>query len=430
MNIHVAIVLGLVGGLALGLLAALTGSPVLLGIAEGVAPLGTAFVNLLRMIVFPLVAATLFVGVAGMSNLKELGRLGGLTLLFYWSTTIVAILLGMGMMGLFLPLAGEGVRRAVESAGVVEAPVLPGAIDFLMRLIPSNPFQAAAEDALLPFIVFTVFFAAAAAALPSEQRQRLLDLANPIAAALIKLVHWILWVAPVGVFALAAPVTARSGWAILLSLAVFVVAVVLALGLFVNFVYTPLVLLLGKVRPSPFMRACIGPQVIAFSTTSSAATIPAMLEAADELQVSRSVSSFVIPLGAALNRSGSALFQGAAIVFLGWLYQVPLPLTGLTSAVLATFVVSLTVTGIPSASVLTLAPALGHVGIPLDGMAVLLGVDRIPDMFRTATNVTGDMAAAAIFDERTATREDRPVGRPRGARKTEFRQMTGMGDGS
>ncbi len=430
MKLHVAIVLGLVGGLLLGLLAALTGSPLLLGVAEGVAPLGTAFVNVLRMVVFPLVAATLFVGVAGMSDLKQLGRLGGLTLLFFWSTTIVAILIGMGLMRVFLPLAGEAARTAAGAAGTVEAPELPGALDFLLDLIPSNPFQSAAEDALLPFIVFTVFFAAAAAALPKEQRQRLIDLANPVAAALIKLVHWILWVAPLGVFALAAPVTARSGWAMLQSLAVFVLAVILALGVFVNLIYVPLVAALGRVSPLRFLRGCLGSQVIAFSTTSSAATIPAMLEGAEELELSRPVSSFVIPLGAALNRSGSALFQGAAIVFLGWLYQVPLPLGGLVTAVLATFLVSLTVTGIPSASVLTIAPALGHVGIPVDGMAVLLGVDRIPDMFRTATNVTGDLAASAVLGSRPATgRTERPETRAlRRDRRTGFRRMSGMSE--
>ncbi len=430
MKIHVAIVIGLLGGLLFGLLAALTGSPALLGLAEGVSPLGTAFVNLLRMVVFPLVASTLFVGVAGMSNLKQLGRLGTQTLLFFWSTTIVAILIGMGAMKLLLPMAGAAARDATAEAGGIEAPELPTALDFLLGLIPSNPFQAAADGALLPFIVFTVMFAAATAALPTEQRQRLIDLANPIAAALIKLVHWILWTAPIGVFALAAPVTARSGWAMLQSLAVFVLAVIGGLVLFVAVVYVPLVGAFGKMRPGRFLKGSIGPQVIAFSSTSSAATIPAMLEAADELELSRRVASFVVPLGAALNRSGSALFQGASVVFLAWLYQVPLPIGALAGVVLATFLVSLTVASVPSASILTLAPALGHVGVPLDGLAVLLGIDRIPDMFRTAVNVTGDMAATAVFGSASETTHAAPPGPParRGPRKTELRSMTGMSE--
>lgn len=427
MKIHVAIVVGLLGGLTLGLLAAATGAPILLAIADGVAPIGTAFVSLLRMVVFPLVAATLFVGVAGMNNLRQLGRLGVLTVFFFWLTTIAAILIGMGLMKLMLPLAGEAARTVASDVAGVEVPELPGPIDFLVGLIPSNPFQAAAEDALLPFIVFTILFASASAALPAEQRQRLLDLANPIAAALIRLVHWILWLAPIGVFALAAPVTARSGWAMLQSLAVFVVAVIIGLGIFVQVIYLPLVMVLGKTRPFTFLKACVGPQIIAFSSTSSAATIPAMLEAAERLGVSRRASGFVIPLGAALNRSGSALFQGAAVVFLGWLYQVPLPLGAVAGAVLATFLVSLTVASVPSASVLTLAPALGAVGIPLDGLAVLLGVDRIPDMFRTATNVTGDMAAVTVFGSPTqGPANDDPTVSVRRPRKTEFRRMSGM----
>jgi Na+/H+-dicarboxylate symporter len=400
MRLHVAIALGLIAGLLLGVAASVTGSPVLFGIAEGVEPLGTAFVNLLRMVVFPLVAATLFVGVAGMEGIRRLGRLGGLTLLFYWSTTIVSILIGMGVMRLLLPLAGAAAREAAAGAQAGEAPELPGVVDFLVGLIPQNPFSAAADDALLPFMVFTILLAAATGALPRPERDRLIGIANPIAAALVTLVHWILWLAPVGVFALAAPVTARSGWAMLQSLGVFVLAVTVGLLLFIGAIYVPAVKVLGGMGPARFLRVSLGPQLIAFTTTSSAATIPAMLESSRAAGLAPQTPSLVIPLGAALNRAGSALFQGAGIVFLAWLYQVPLPGAAIGGAVIATFLVALTVPGVPAASVLTLAPALGHVGIPLDGMAVLLGVDRIPDMFRTATNVTGDMAAAVILTDR------------------------------
>jgi Na+/H+-dicarboxylate symporter len=213
---------------------------------------------------------------------------------------------------------------------------------------------------------------------------------------MIRIVHWVLWLAPVGVFALAAPVTAKLGWEILRSLGVFVGAVILALLLFVGAVYLPIVASRGT-RIAAFLRACLAPQAIALSTASSAAALPAMLDSSDRLlAVSRNASSFVVPLGVALNRAGSALFQGAAVVFLAKLYQVPLNLTGALSAWLATFLVSLTVAAVPSASVVTLAPALNSVGIPLEGLAVLLGVDRIPDMFRTATNVTGTMAATVM----------------------------------
>ncbi len=277
--------------------------------------------------------------------------------------------------------------------------MMPGVIDFLVGLIPSNPFQAATEGALLPLIVFVVLFAAAAGALPEKQRDSLIGLANAVADALIKLVHWILWLAPVGVFALAAPVTARAGWAMLQSLIAFILAVLVALLAFVALVYVPAVRMLGRMPAGSFLKGCVSPQVIAAATTSSAATVPAMLEAADaELRVSRAVSGFVIPLGAGLGRAGSAVFQGACVVFLAWLYGVSLAVSGIGGAVLATFIVSFTVPGIPGGSILSLAPALGTVGIPLDGMAVLLGVDRIPDMARTATNVTGTLAATVVVD--------------------------------
>ena len=398
-----AIALGLVSGLLFGLLAAITESPFLTAIAVGVEPLGTAFVDLLKMVVIPLVASVVFVGVATMGDLRRLGRLGVATLGFFAATSVVSILLGMGMMRLALPLASETAAEALQG-GATEAPVLPGPIEFLLSLIPSNPFAAAAEGALLPLIVFTIFVAAATGALPANDRDRLLSLANAIAAALIKLVHWILLCAPVGVFALAAPITARSGWGMLQSLGAFILAVLAGLLLFIAMVYLPAVWLLSRRSPWSFIRACASPVLIALSSASSAATLPAMLEAADEeLKLSRSVSSFVIPLGSAICRAGSALFQGAAVVFLAWLYGVPLGVTGIGGVVLAILLVSFTVAGIPAGGVMSLAPALGGVGIPLDGLAVLLGVDRIPDMARTATNVVGVLAAGTVINRTEET---------------------------
>jgi DAACS family dicarboxylate/amino acid:cation (Na+ or H+) symporter len=164
-------------------------------------------------------------------------------------------------------------------------------------------------------------------------------------------------------------------------------------------VYLPAVRFIGGMSPLAFLKATINPLVIAASTSSTAATVPAMLESAnDELKVSPSVTSFVIPLGAGIGRMGTALFQGAGVVFLAWLFSVPLPVASIGGAVMATFIVSFTVAGIPAGGVVSLAPALGTVGIPLDGLGILFGVDRIPDMARTATNVAGILAAAVVID--------------------------------
>ncbi len=402
MRLHVAIAVGLVAGLLFGLVANLSGVSALIDIATGIAPVGTAFVNLLKMVVIPLVVGTLFVGVAGLGDLARLGKLGGWTLGFFGITTVVGILIGMGVMALMLPLMSQAARDAAGAATAV-APELPSTLDFLLGLIPDNPFRAAAEGALLPLIVFTSFFGAAAGALPDEHRLRLMQLGDAVVAAMIKLVHWVLWTAPIGIFALASPVTAQSGWAMLQSLIVFVVAIFLGLATFIAAVYLPAVHFLAGVRVSRFLKALPESAMISFATTSSAATVPAMLDAADRLKLAPVVSSFVIALGAAVGRAGSALFQGGGIVFLAWLYQVPLSVGVILSTVFATALVSVTVAGVPSASIFTMAPAVAAAGIPLDGLGVLLGVDRIPDMLRTATNVTGTMSATALMDRLVAS---------------------------
>lgn len=396
MRKNAAIALGLVLGLLFGLAASLSGSPALTDAAVAVAPLGTAFINLIRMVVVPLVATSLFSGVATMGDLRALGRNGGLAVAFIWGTTLLGILIGIGVMWAALPFAGS---LTIPAPGAVTAPELPGLMDFFVSLIPSNAVQAAAEGALLPLIVFTVLFGAAAGTLPAAQRRPLLDIADAATQALIRLVHWVLWTAPVGVFALAAPVAAQTGWDLLRSLAVFVLAVIVALAVFVVAVYLPAVRLWSRHSIGAFLRANAITAPIAFSTTSSAATLPAMFEACEDvLRIPRSITSLVLPLGASIGRSGSALFQGAALVFLAHLYGVPLAPAALLGAVMATFLVALTVAAVPSASVMTLPPALGALGIPIDGLAVLLGIDRIPDMFRTVVNVMGDVGAAAVVD--------------------------------
>ena len=394
--LHLAIAIGLVAGLACGLLAAATGSPLLTAIATGSAPLGTAFMNAIRMVVIPLVMAVIFTGVARLGDPRRLGRLGVLTIGFFWATVIPAIVIGMGVMRVGLAFA-PAVSAPTGAQG--EAPELPGIVDFLVGLIPSNPFEAASSGALLPLIVFTALFAAAAGTLAEAQRTRLLELADGVSDALIKLVWWILWTAPIGIFGLSAPVTARMGLALLGSLAVFVVCVVLGLALYIGLVYLVLLRLVAGIGPARFLGGTFGAASIAFTTTSTVAALPVTLEEAREnLGVSEAVADLVLPLGASMYRAGSALFQGAAIVYLAHVFDVPFPAAAVGGAILATFLVSLTVAPVPSSGVVTLAPALEAVGIPLAGLGLLLGIDRVPDMFRSATNLLGQVTTAAVVD--------------------------------
>jgi Na+/H+-dicarboxylate symporter len=392
------IALGLVFGLAFGLLAAATGSRSLLGIAKGLEPVGAVFGNLVRMVVVPLVAATVFTGVARLGDLRQLGRLGLVTMTFFWSTLLIAIVTGMAVMSLFVPLLPVG---AMPADTVSAAERLPTTADFVVSLVPSNVVDAAAKGALLPMIVFVAIFGAAAGAMPHEPRQRLVDFFDAVTRAMIVVVHWALVVAPIGVFALSASATAAFGWAMLKSLALLVAATLVGLVAFYSLVYVPAVKFIGGIPASRFLKACVGPVSLAFATTSSAATLPALYESAAALGLSESVSSFVLSLGSAINRTGSALFQGAAVVFFAAVYGVPLSTSALVGAVLTIFVIAQTVAGVPSAGVVTLAPALTTMGIPVGGLPLLLGIDRLPDMVRTATQVTGHLAAAAVVERIT-----------------------------
>ncbi|MCH7533102.1 MAG: dicarboxylate/amino acid:cation symporter [Gemmatimonadetes bacterium] len=394
--LHILIALGLALGLGTGLLAAATGSELLMAIAAGSAPLGTAFMNAIRMVVIPLVMAVIFTGVAGLGDPRKLGRLGGFTLGFFWITVLPAIVIGMGTMWFGLRFAPDIAAPAVAAQETAE---LPSFVDFLVNLIPSNPFAAASAGQLLPLIVFTALFAAATGALSDEHRSTLVKLADAVSAALIKLVWWILWLAPIGVFGLAAPVTAQLGWGLVQSLAVFVVSVIVGLAIYITLLYLPLLYVVGGVSPVKFVTSAFGAASIAFSTTSTVAALPVTLdEAKSNLRVSDAVADLVLPLGASMYRAGSALFQGTAIVFLAHLYEVPFPLTAVGGAILATFLVSLTVAPVPSSGVMTLAPALDAVGIPLSGLAILLGIDRIPDMFRSTTNLLGQVTTSVLVD--------------------------------
>lgn len=396
-----AILLGLVLGLALGVTASVTGSPALIRVAEAVAPFGDAFMRAIQMVVIPLVGVTVFVGVAKIGNPRKLGRLGGLSVGFFWLTTIPAILIGMFVMRLALAFTPDVTPPTSTTQLATET---PGMVAFLVNLIPRNPFEAAASGALLPIIVFTVLFAAATTTLPREKQAVLVELGETVSDVLIKLVHWVLWTAPLGVFGLAAPVAARTGIAMLQSLGIFIIAVAIGLFVFMALVFLPIVRFAGGVPVGRFVRGVLGTYAMGFSTTSSVAALPVMFEEAKGLGLSKETSTLVLPLAASINRPGSALFQGAAVVFLASVYGVTIGPGAIAAAVLATFLAAMTVAPVPSASIVTMAPALNAVGLPLEALGIMLGIDRAPDMFRSATNVVGHVAAATTVDG--LTRDD------------------------
>ena len=394
---HLAIALGLIAGLALGLTAAATGSDTLIKTATAFRPIGSVFVNAIRMVVIPLVMVVVFLAVGRLGDARKLGKLGGYALGLVWLSYVPAILIGAFGMRLGLRLFPITPLPLPEEAA---SPELPGLVDFLVNLIPDNPFAAAADGSLLPLLVFTVLFGAATLPMAAEAKKALFDVAETVSDALIRLVHWILWTAPLGVFALAAPLTANTGWAMLESLAVFVITVIVCLVILWVLVYLPAVKILGKMDPVFFHKSTLGTSAIGFGTTSSLASLPVMLEEAeDNLKLSKEVYPLILSLLAPMNKAGSALFQAASVVFLAGLYDVPLAMAGMGALFVAVFLVALTVAPVPSAGVVTLAPALETVGVPLAGMAILLGIDRIPDMCRSTLNITGHMVWGVVVEE-------------------------------
>jgi len=369
-------------------------------------PLGALFLNLLSMVVIPLVATALFAGIAKLGDLRTVGRLVARTLTFFWATAIVAILLGFLVGALVLPRAAvtpeqQTALRAAAGADATfiqrAAENIPTGLQFLVQLVPANPFKAAADGNLLPVIVFVTIFGIAAATLPVEKRAPLTNIADAATDALIRIIHWVLLFAPIGIFALVAPIVTQFGWSLVRAMLWFVAAVIIGVILLIALVYLPSVAFIARMSPIRFLRAAYPAMLMGFSATSSMAALPLMIDAADrDLQIPRPVSGFVLPLAATLNRGGSAVFQAIAVVFVARLYGLPFGAGEMLAAGAAVFLASLTVASVPSAGVISLVPAFQSTGLPIAGLTILLGLDRISDMFRTMTNVTGHLASAVV----------------------------------
>ena len=409
MRSHVWMGIGLVAGLLLGLLAAglaQRGQPALADVLRDIRPLGSLFLNLLSMVVIPLVATALFAGIAKLGDLRTVGRLVVRTLTFFWATAIVAILLGFLVGALVLPRAAvtpeqQTALRAAAGADATfiqrAAENIPTGLQFLVQLVPANPFKAAADGNLLPVIVFVTIFGIAAATLPPEKRAPLTNIADAATDALIRIIHWVLLFAPIGIFALVAPIVTQFGWSLVRAMLWFVAAVIIGVILLIALVYLPSVAFIARMSPIRFLRAAYPAMLMGFSATSSMAALPLMIDAADrDLQIPRPVSGFVLPLAATLNRGGSAVFQAIAVVFVARLYGLPFGAGEMLAAGAAVFLASLTVASVPSAGVISLVPAFQSTGLPIAGLTILLGLDRISDMFRTMTNVTGHLASAVV----------------------------------
>ena len=413
-KLHWQIILGLVAGLIFGVIAAAQGWGGFT--TDWVAPFGTVFINALKLIAVPLVLASLITGVASLSNLRELSRIGGKTIAIYVATTAVAIVIGLLLVNVARPgrFVPPGMRAELQEAYAADATAREaaaasaqerGPLQIMVDIVPENFFAAAANNgAMLQVVFVAVLFGIGLVMIPREQGKPLLDVIEGINQVVIKLVDVIMLMAPLGVFALmASTITSVAGdnpariLRLIGALGVYGGVVVAGLAIHVLLTYTTMLRLFTKMPVRRFFAGIAPAQLVAFSTSSSGATLPVTMERCEEeLGVPEEVSSFVLPLGATINMDGTALYQAVAAVFIGQALGMQLGIAAQLTILLTAVLASIGTAAVPGAGIIMLVIILEAVGVPSAGIALILGIDRILDMLRTVTNVTGDATVATV----------------------------------
>ncbi|GIV60220.1 MAG: glutamate:proton symporter [Rhodothermaceae bacterium] len=413
-KLHWQIIIGLVLGLLFGIVAAAAGWSRFTD--HWIAPFGDIFINLLKLIAVPLILASLITGVASLSDLKRLSRIGGKTLGIYIGTTAVALVIGLMVVNVMKPGARvpQEMKEKLEATyggdaavrqQLAEETLQRGPLQPLVDMVPDNLFDAASDNSnMLQVVFFALFAGIGLLMIPREKARPLIAFFDSLNDLVIKLVELIMLTAPVGVFALMADtITSIAGdnlaqiLELLAALGYYCIAVVLGLILHMAITYTGMLKFLTPLTLKQFYTGVSPAQLVAFSTSSSGATLPVTMEVAEKnLGVSEEVSSFVLPLGATINMDGTALYQAVAAVFIAQALGLGLDLGAQITIVLTAVLASIGTAAVPSAGIIMLVIILEAIQVPATGIALILGVDRILDMCRTVTNVTGDLAVASV----------------------------------
>jgi Na+/H+-dicarboxylate symporter len=399
-KLHTKIFIGLILGIICGLL---FGEKVLI-----IQPIGTIFLRLITMIVVPLVFVSLMLGTASLGDVRKLGRIGIKTSIYFIVTTIIAICVGLILANVIEP--GEGLNESIKADlyknyeasaqdGIKRMEEKPSLIDILTNIVPTNPVAAFIEGNMLQIIFMALLFGVVLTMIKQEKSKLIINMLDGLNDIFIQVVHIVMRLAPYGVLALSAAVIGQYGVDILITLLKYS-AVVIGGLVFYTLTFNSLAIrFLGHTNPLLFFKGVKEAIIIAFSTSSSMATLPVAMESVEHLGVSRQYSSFVIPLGSTVNMDGTALYQGVSAVFIAQIYGVNLGLTGQVTIVLMAVLSSIGAAGVPMAGIIALALVLKQLGIPLEGIALILGVERLLDMVRTSTNVIGNMACSVVIQE-------------------------------
>ncbi len=389
-NIIIALIAGVIVGLLLNIL-----SPGIFSKADTFLfkPLGSIFLNLMKMLVVPVVFISIALGTIGIGDPKKLGRIGGKTIGFFLITTAIAIVIAISLGLLLKP----GVGGNFETANATyEAQAAPPVSETLLGIIPTNPISAMAEGNMLQIIFFAALIGFGMAML-GKRVEKIKDLFDQANELIMYLITFVMKFAPYGAFGLIASAVGSQGIDAIKVMAMYMTVVLGALLIHTVFIYGGAVALIGKRNPIWFFKNFFPATVVAFSTASSAATLPiSMKTAQDKLKVPESISSFTQSLGATINMDGTAIMQGAAVIFIAQAFSIELTMGQLITVVLTAVLASIGTAAVPGAGLIMLAMVLTSVGLPVEGIALVLGVDRILDMIRTAVNITGDAACALV----------------------------------
>ncbi len=353
---------------------------------------GDVFLRLLKMIIAPLILASVYTSVSGLGSIARVKNLGVKTLIYYLATTSLAVIAGLILVNL--------IRPGAKAVFLREAPSLKTFTlsDLVLSLIPQNPVKSVAEGEVLPIIFFALAFGLATLSLPKGRQRLLFDFFEALNDALIVLIRWIIYLTPAGVFAIVAKLVAEKGLSPLLELSSYVLTVVLGLFLHAAGTLALLLFLFAREKPWRFFLKVREALLVAFSTASSAATLPISLEVAEEKAgIPKKVAGFVLPLGATVNMDGTALYEAVAAMFIANVCGIELSLGQQILIFLTATLASIGAAGIPSAGLVTMTMVLQTVGLPLEGIGLILAVDRFLDMLRTSVNVWGDLIGARII---------------------------------
>jgi len=398
-RVLVAVAAAIAGGTAI----AASGSASLLRAADALGPIGTLWVNAIRMTVIPLVVSLLITGVASAADVRSIGRLGRRTILVFVlllaGTAVVVMPLTRALFEL-LPRHGAVMpplpAGAAQAAGEITGAQSQTFAAWLTSLLPTNPIAAAAAGAMMPLVLFTLLLALAIARSGPAARATLVNFFQALAEAMLTLVRWIILAAPLGVFALVLPLAAHAGAVVAGAIGFYIVAYS-AGCLLVTLLLYPAVAIAARIPMRRFARAALPPQVIAFSSSSSIASLPSLVESAErELEIPTGITGFVLPLAVSTFKIAAPLSWTVGALFVGWFYGVSLHAAQLATIAFAALFLAFAVPGIPRGAFIMLTPLFLAIGLPPEGIGILIAVDAIPDTFSTVLNVTGDLAAVAI----------------------------------